>query len=250
MFAIMSIVITIVAITFLTDFTLKKWKRGRYKTRNEIISKDKAQKLYKDNKRKFLISFSSFHLIDSLNQIYLIPIFQKELEKAQQRTKIQYTKIPSSDYYGKRSYNNLVLFELPTNSSKMVFDKRTCIVDYKQYTSKGKRYLFIVAGDKDTNSDGILNSRDMMDIFLYDISDDNLQKISEQSTFILSAKKLDFSDSFIIRIGLDENSDGKFSYKYEPSVLKRFITTTQNIQEVLDQKIFNQLQDLLDGKTD
>lgn len=176
---------------------------GRRNYGDSIVSNKKAENLIKKNKRSQLIDFSTINLIDSLNQIYIIPVGQKNLRKLQeieepQSLNMEIEELPKTEqtshhlisssylyYYGYNTLNNILIYEGKDNISYPVFSYRIAILDYVVYEIKNNKYILIVACEKDINGDGKLDKDDKSNLFLYNVSKKNLVKVSKKVNLYL-----------------------------------------------------------------
>lgn len=201
-----------------------------------------------------------------MNQIYIIPVKQKNLRKLRDIEKpeqfnVEITDIPktaqqpqkplSSSYlysYGYNTFNNIIIYNGRTKNSYPIFTYRIAIVDYVIYSIKNSKTIFLVACDEDINGDGKLDKNDKLKIFLYDVSNKEINQITKKGEFILASWRLEHSDIIILKIGLDTDNDNKFSSEYEPEIFKSFDVTDQKYSELIDTELRSKLQNILDGK--
>ena len=155
---------------------------------DSVVSNVKAEKLVKENKRSQLIEFDNINLIDSLNQLYIIPVQQKNLRELQDieeppMLEIQMENIPKAEqktykplstsylyYYGYNTFNNILIYNGKTKTAHPIFSNRIAIVDYIVYSIEKTKHIFIVACDEDFNGDGKLDKNDKLKIVIYDVS--------------------------------------------------------------------------------
>jgi hypothetical protein len=233
---------------------------------DSVVSNLKAEKLIEENKRSQLIEFDSVDLVDSLNQIYIIPVRQKNLRKLQDiedpptlnievedmPITAQESYKPSSSsylyYYGYNTFNNILIYNGKTKISHPIFSNRIAIIDYIVYSIKNEKHIFIVACDEDDNSDGKFDKNDKLKIFTYNISKKELNQITKKGDFILASWRLHYSDNIVLKIGIDIDNDNKFSSEYEPEIFKTFDVKNETYNDLIDLEIRSKLQDILDGK--
>lgn len=246
---------------------IKDYFSHRYRGYNEsVVSNVKAEKLVKENKRSQIIEFDNIRLIDSLNQLYIIPVQQKNLRKLQvieeaPRLEIQTENIPKAEqkaykplsssylyYYGYNTFNNILIYNGKTKTSHPIFSNRIAIVDFIVYSIEKTKHIFIVACDEDFNGDGKLDKDDKLKISVYDVSKDELHQITEKAEFIRASWRLNYSDNIVLRVGLDIDNDNKFSPEHEPEILKTFNVINGKYAELIDPELRAKLQAILDGK--
>ncbi|MFT4612745.1 MAG: hypothetical protein ACI9OT_002135 [Gammaproteobacteria bacterium] len=223
-----------------------------------ILSDEKIEELQKENKREQVISYQTPKLIDTLNQIYIIPISHKSLNEQEEINGKTLKLITSSNdynyetdqrystrYYG--DFNNIIVYDQKTENTKKLFDKRVNFDDIKtEYFSDDVLLLFKVA-EKDTYKDGVINLLDYKSLYIYSINEKKLKKIVSTGLDVHSYKFLNNSKDLVIRFGIDKNSNGKHEGYNEPTILKKYNFQTETLTDIIDKKTSSQLQKMLEG---
>jgi hypothetical protein len=96
-------------------------------------------------------------LIDTLNNIYIISVSQRTLEKPIEKEQMRLNKMGSSssiyydEYNTEGSYNNIIIYRKTTGEKQALFDNRINITRYYDRIINEKVYLFVVGtkGDMD-----------------------------------------------------------------------------------------------------
>ena len=239
---------------------------------NSLISEEKAKKLINKNLRENIISINSINLIDSLKTLYYAPVSQLRLKKPEEAADIDYETfgvsgeepmVPDYSYYhSSSSSNNIILINIKEKDSRIIFKKRVCIIDHELYSFKDKKYLLLVIADNDTNNDKLIDRKDLLDIYVYDVFDYKLLRITKSSLHIIdlinpsplffnrwSDKNRETSNEIFVKIGYDKNSDGYYNADNEPVLIKRVDLLERKLVNILDQDMQSQLQSILDGES-
>ena len=245
--------ISIISIT-INDFL-------RYSYKDEptgILSEEKIEELQKENKRQQVISYQIPKLIDTLNQVYIIPVSHKTLDEAEDiDTKTMALLSSSNDYnyesddrysrsyYG--DYNNAIIYNQKNGQSKKLFDKRVNFdgID-TEYFSDDILLIFRVS-EKDTYKDGVINLQDFKSLYIYSMNEKKLKKIESNGMDVYGYKFLNDSKNLIIQFGIDKNDNGKYEDYNEPILLKKYHFDTGQITTIVDEKINTELQKMLES---
>ena len=144
----------------------------------------------KDGKINQMISFGEPELIDTLNNIYIISVSQRTLEKPIEKEQMRLNKIGSSssiyydEYNTEGSYNNIIIYRKTTGEKQALFDNRINITRYYDRIIKEKVYLFVIGTKGDTNKDESYSNDDLENLYIYDLENDYLKTISlDQASF-------------------------------------------------------------------
>ncbi len=224
---------------------------------NSIVSSEKANELVQQKKRSHVIKFDSIVLVDSLTSLYIIPISQIKLEElddlpspSQTSLNIEAIKIMDPDfsyYLGSGIINNIVIVDMKNEAKKIIYNNRTCIVEYNIFNINNRKVLFLLVCKTDTNNDGELNERDLLELEVYDFSNNSLSKISDKPQHIIDIDIVQKTKEIILTVGIDKNNDNKFDRSKEPVILEKVNLNTYKIEELLSTIITDKLQFILDG---
>lgn len=250
----------VVALIAFVSIMIQEYRRSNYNDSVEtgILSDEKIKELQKENKREQVTSFQTPKLIDTLNQVYIIPVSHKSLNEPEEiDSKILALMSHSNDYdtesdrrysrgyYG--DFNNIIVYNQKTEDTKKLFDKRVNFDDIKaEYFSDDIFLLFKVA-EKDTYKDGVINLLDYKSLYIYSINEEKLKKIESNGMDVFSYKFLNNSKDLIIRFGIDKNNDGKYEEYNEPTILKKYNFLTEKVTNLVGEKVSSELQKMLEG---
>lgn len=219
---------------FAAFFALEELSRSFFdskinRSNQGILAIEETNELNKDSLRKQIISFNRIQVVDSVNQIFLIPVTQANLAGAEKDNEIlglMNTKSISRSYekFYRNIYNNLVLYDKLKNESQILFDERISIENFIVHENAGDKFIVIPGCNIDSNKDGYLNEDDLQELFIF-----NLQ-------------------NRIAHFGIDRNNNGVFSGSSEPMIFYRINLEKMNKEEFVNQDQIKQLQTLLEGK--
>lgn len=217
-----------------------------------ILAIEETDQLRKDSLRKQIISFNKIQVIDSLSQTYVLPVTQANLAEAESTDKVLGLISSKSSSYEKRYqpniYNNLMLFNSSTDSSKIIFENRISIEDYIVHESGEQKYIVIAGCSIDSNKDKLLNSKDLQELFIYDLQNESLHKIAAQENYTtLNTYQPNQSNDLIVHFGIDRNDNGRFENQKEPMIFYKVNLETMSLTEFVYQSQIHQLQKLLEG---
>jgi hypothetical protein len=223
----------------------------------EIISNEKAKENFENNIRTQQVSFENLQLVDTINNIYLIPVSQTSLKLAEFISKkeksngelglLSISGGRSDFYFDNHSFNNALIYDAKDASIQKLFDSRISINRINIEKIAGKSYVLIAATDKDTNKDGILNVEDFKTLYIYSTASKALTEIKSENTDFVEYTILSEKEQLIINFGLDKNKNGKYEWN-EPMIMKGYSIINKKLTEVIAPELINELQYTLDGK--
>jgi len=245
-------------ITFIT-ISISEYRRFNYDDdETGILSEEKIIELQNNNKREQVISYNTPRLIDTLNQVYIIPISHKSLNEPEEigsktlnllnasgnfeyEGDLRY----SSDYYG--NFNNILVYNQKTENVTKLFDKRVNFSNLKvEYFSDDVLLVFKVA-EKDTYKDGVINLLDFKSLYVYSINEKRMRIIRNDRMDVYSYSFLNNSKDLIVRFGIDKNGNGKYEEYNEPTIIKKYSYKSEKLNNIIEEKIDSELQKMLEG---
>lgn len=206
-----------------------------------------------DGKIKQLVSFQEPELVDTLNNIYIIPVTQRTLEKPVNKKEYRIAKeaySSSNDYYssdwGIGSYNNLIVYRKNEAQKRVLFDSRINITRYHHTIIQDNFYLFIIGTKGDTNKDGAYTNDDLDNLYIYDFENEYLKTISLEHGGFKSSNNLYETEEMILSFGMDIDNDGKFDELREPVRLKHYSIFLDELTDFIPGDMHDQLQEIVD----
>jgi len=246
-------VLLLICLAFLAlDELSRTFFRSSDSNNQGILAIEETDVLNRDSLRKQIISFNRIQVVDSINQIFLIPVTQANLAAAENDNgQLMNTKSIGRSYgkFYSNIYNNLVLHDKIKNDSQIIFEERISIENFIIHESGQKKYIVIPGCNTDSNSDGYLNEDDLQELFIFDIQNRKLNRIESKENYTtLKVYQPNKSNDLIAQFGIDRNSNGIFNNKNEPMIFYRINLEKMVIEEFVSQKQIEELQSLLEGK--
>ncbi|WP_400077296.1 hypothetical protein [Winogradskyella sp. R77965] len=222
-----------------------------------ILSEEKIEALQKENKREQVISYETPKLIDTLNSIYIIPVSHKTLNEKEDISGLLNAYSGAEEFYEKPdkrysrgfygAFNNVIIYNPKAGTNKKLFDKRINFNDiYTEYFDS-EILLLIMASEKDTYKDGVINLNDFKSIYIYSFSQDKIEKVGIEGMDVHDYKFVNNSKDLIIEFGIDKNNDGQYEKYNEPTLLKKYDFLSGQLTDIVDLKINSELQKMLEG---
>jgi hypothetical protein len=252
------LLLAIVSLIFFIYFVISEIGRSTSHNNHDdgILSDDKIEELQQEKKRQQLISYEIPRLIDTLNLVYIIPVSHKTLRSAEYITDNISTKNEDmnslvvkernlSQYYG--DYNNLLIYDFKNSIVKKLFKDRVNFGNIRTEYFKDDILILIEASSNDTYKDGVINLIDFKSLYIYSLKDKELKTINWENADISQILFIENSKDLLIKFGIDQNKDGKYDELYEPSLIKKFNFTTDELSNVVDETIDKELQKKLEG---
>lgn len=205
--------------------------------------------------RKQEISFAEPRLIDTLQNIYLIPVSQVNLEDPEVVGGESEPLAELSNAYGSRkysyyrysgSYNNIIIYSKKDNQKIPVFESKVNINSFQNYIIKDKQYLFISGTTRDSNKDGKLKDSDLQSFFIYNIQDNKLETVEFEKLGLVDYYILYDTDEIVLRFVKDKDQNGEFDRYAEPTYLKKYSIAENNTVDLIDNELIDKLQGLIE----
>lgn len=199
------------------------------------------------------ISFEQARLIDTLNQVYLIPVAQVNLEKpeiienrSELVSKESYAaKTDYVKYSYSGAYNNIMMYDAKADSSVFLFDEKLYISDFYVEAQQKDVLLFIKAASVDTNEDHKLNFDDLLDLYVYRVGTEKPVKISYAQLSFYDYYILHNQDFVLTSWYADKSKDGEVQPAQEPKRLKLMSLSDFSIQNFISDDEIMHLRKLI-----
>jgi hypothetical protein len=255
----LAILFLIVGLIGIIGILIQEYQRTSYYDRQDdgILSEEKIEELQKENKREQVISYETPKLIDTLQQLYIIPVSQKSLQDAEyidtgllnmysndlyvEKKDVRYSK----GYFG--NFNNIIVYNQKTGNTQKLFTERVNFDGIQTTYFEDDIFLLCKVATKDTFKDGVINLLDFKSLYIYSFASKKLLKVGNNELNVIDYKFITNSKELIIRFGIDKNDNGKYEEYREPSILKRYNFQTETLTDIIDTKLHNELQQLLEG---
>ena len=221
-----------------------------------IVSNEEAARLVQDSTTSQVVSFNSISLVDTLNEIYIIPVSQSYIGEDYYLEESEllgmtntYSRTKGERYYLRTDYkSNLLHFNKKTNAVKEIFSRRLIISSYDKIVFHDKLILLIRVIEEDTNKDGFMTTEDLMQMYFYNVSEEKLVKVDTPNKDFIKLSKLYDREEYLVFFGSDLNRDGIFQSYKEPSFLYKIDIETGVLEQLIDDDLILKLQKRLDGR--
>ena len=226
-------------------------------TEPSIIADRQTDQMLGDSVRKQLISFERLILLDTVKQIYMLPVKQANLADAEYiddsdllgLTNSFTVSVGNSNYYGNgQFYNNILIWDKISGSMSELFKTRVSINYFDRLKLKEDEIVVMSVSNMDTNSDGRLNRQDLQMLCIYHVPDNRLIQVKANNRTYLKLEKLYESDDLIGLFGTDKNENGEFNKNTEPRFFYRIDLETGNLELLVKEESLLRLQKRLDGR--
>jgi hypothetical protein len=230
--------------------------------KHTMLANEKVENLLEKEEYGEVISFSNFYPIEYSYDLIIIPVTQVSLSKPRKlktsfdlnplempTPKTHWNSLSSSfDFYDDNELlNNLLIYSLSDSRSYPVFNERICIAYFITYKLRSEYFIYIVATDKDSNNDGSLDDNDKMYIYIYNITQKNMNKIDSSGEHIIRTARIFDTDNLLLKIGVDKNRDGIFDPKHEPVTFKSLNLVSLSYVDFISAEMKQKLQSILSG---
>jgi hypothetical protein len=229
-----------------------------------LIADDKVENLNQENLRKQIISYESPWLIDTLKSVYIVPVSITTLRKPEEIVPIDeglmslLDAYPGSSksqdgYYNKRyfegSYANLILYCPVENKAQSLFKERILIGSVQAYYFKDDILLVFYSAEKDTDKDGIIDLNDARNLCIYSLNKETLKKISDGDNSVEQYQFIENSKDLLVEFSLNQYKEKQFTGSRIPSKIMKYSYGTQELTDIVPQKIQKDMQKLVEGKS-
>lgn len=198
------------------------------------------------------VSFESPKIIDSLNQLYIIPVTQVNIKANNDEARVE--EAVFSSYlskklsYGRRYqgvYNNIIFYDQLKDTKIPLFTDRVNINSFQNIEVDNIHYLFIDANKKDTNNDGTLSSTDLGSLFVYNFNLAELKEYTLPSKGFLDYHLTLNTLEIMVSFGSDLDENGQFNRNEEPLELSVVKLNKNGLKPLIDNKLRAELQEIV-----
>lgn len=255
------VILLLIAVVSATYISYTEYSRYQMYEEEEsgILSEEKIQELQKEEKREQLISYQLPRLVDTINQIYIVPISHKSLEYAESYQEdgvlglvsMEYKPSQSDRRYSRRHYgkfNNIVLYDYKSGKTEKLFDERLNFENIHIEYFEDDILLVVQAAHMDTYKDQVINLEDLKSLYIYSLSQRKLKLIREKNIDVADYRFVSSSKDFHVTLGTDRNGDGYFDDYREPATFMKYDYENEALIQVISKDLELELQAKLDGR--
>jgi|GEM_PF-6555412 len=254
----LSILGTLLVLTLLIGIggLIYEWNASRqWDHRQEvgIASDENVTALTKDSLRRQIISFQSVQLLDTSQQLYLIPVGTTNLpgaERIDENDLLGLTNsftVSTGYYYTGENFNNLLLYEGTTGQSVALFEERVNISEFRILKHLGQLTVVLFVNRVDSNKDGFLTRSDMTQLVYYKVDARELVDIPLDGRDFRRIERMYPTDQYIVYFGVDKNRNGLYEFKSESQLLYRIDFVKDQLEPLILGEQLQELQGLLEG---
>jgi hypothetical protein len=206
---------------------------------------------------KLYIAWNFPELIDSTNQIYVIPIGHKTNQELQN----DYLKLSSSvsksyggfdsrsDYSSEeKRYVNMMIYDGKSGKSEILFKQKLLIGEFRAQYYKDDILLTMEAALADTNNDKNISFDDQTSLFIYSIHNKSLRQLKYTDKSVLYFEKIPNTKDFLIKFGLEASKRDENKSNTDLSILCRYNYDQDQLVVINDEKIQKELNGIVDKK--
>lgn len=246
----------VLALLFGIGGMIYEWNNSRqWNQRQEvgIASDENVATLAKDSLRRQIISFQSVQLIDTSQQLYLIPVGTTNLPGAEHIEDGDLLGLTNSfsvnvgHYYTGENFNNLLLYEGKTGESVALFEERVNISELRVLKHLEEVIVVLFVNRVDSNRDGFLTRSDMTQLVYYKVNTRQRVDIPLDGRDFRRIERMYPTNQYIIYFGVDKNQDGLYEYKSESQLLYRIDFVKDQLEPLILGDKLKVLQGLLEG---
>lgn len=246
----------VLAVLFGIGGMIYEWNNSRqWNQRQEvgIASDENVATLAKDSLRRQIISFQSVQLIDTSQQLYLIPVGTTNLPGAEHIEDGDLLGLTNSfsvnvgHYYTGENFNNLLLYEGKTGESVALFEERVNISELRVLKHLEEVIVVLFVNRVDSNRDGFLTRSDMTQLVYYKVNARKRVDIPLDGRDFREMERMYPRDQYIVYFGVDKNRNGLYEFKSESQLLYRIDFVKDQLEPLVPGEQLQILQRLLEG---
>jgi hypothetical protein len=212
-----------------------------------------------ENANKLLVSYSFPTLIDTIGQVYLIPIGYKtnyELQDEYKRdllskdkTAETYGGYNSYDYsYSEQTYVNMVIYDSKTGISEILFKQKLLLGSFTIQNFKDDVFLLMEAALADTDKDGKITMTDNNSLFIYSTRNKSLKHLQYKDKSLINYTNIPTSKDYMVRFGIEPDRWGETKTNTDLSVICKYVYDQDQLLLVNDEKMQKELQEIVAKK--
>lgn len=195
------------------------------------------------------MSFERFQVADSVNQIFIIPVTQASLDNPESSDKSLglMNNFSSKGYYDELVYNNIAIHYGKIDSTVIIFKDRLSLGEYM--ITREKEFLIASGCKSDTNGDKFLNSKDLQNLYVYELNNRQTQYIKTPPNHTtLQVYEPKESNIILCKFRVDRNENGEFEDNIEPTVFMKLNKSDMTLTPLISKTDIEELQKTLEGK--
>jgi len=197
-------------------------------------------------------------LIDTTNQIYLIPVTQatqQELVSNFSR-KFSYStnqKVNSSDNvsgydYYEKTFVNMIVYDAKNGTREILFKKNLVIGQYGNEVFKDDVLVLMEIALSDTDKDGVLSIADQTSLFIYSTRSKQLRELKYNNKSVLHFRNIPNTKDYLVKFGVDVSKRTENKTDTDLSVVCKYVYDQDKLVVVYDEKVQKELNAITNKK--
>jgi hypothetical protein len=214
---------------------------------------EKQQYAEETDTYKLHASYNFPDLIDTINQIYIIPVsHQTQYEIENNLIKRgKFSSIASSDaydYYSQSTFINLLVYDAKNAVVDKLFNQQILVGQYGTYNYKDDIIIVFEASDKDSNKDGKLTLNDETSLYFYSIRNKSMKVAEIEGQTVLQFSFIGETRNAIIRFGENPDLRNEKEKVFSPGILCQFNYDSDKLVKINDPSLDAELENIAGGK--
>ena len=147
--------------------------------------------------------------------------------------------------------NNIIFYNKQTEETHLLLKQPALISSFyfPSYSTeyKGPKFYFLLLGirDRDSNSDGYINTMDAEKVFISDLSGKKMTRLTPENTQLMDWFIDVPTNNILMYVRTNSHADKVFDVKDEISILKSSITNPGMGEEIIKADIKNSIKEIL-----
>jgi hypothetical protein len=222
-----------------------------------IVTEESVNGTEGENMNKLLVSYSFPQLIDTINQVYLIPIgYKTNYELRDEYSRNSLSKDKSADSYSsydsynysESTYVNMVIYDSKTGKSEILFKQKLLLGTYTIQDFKDDVFLLMEAALVDTDKDGKITMNDQKSLFIYSTKNKSLKHIQYKDKSLNDYTNIPGSKDYMVRFGIEPDKWAETQANTDLAIICKYIYDQDQLLVVNDEKMQKELQEIVSKK--
>lgn len=182
-------------------------------------------------------------LVDSAKGLFIVPLSQMSVPQEDANGEVLNSF--ESGGYRKHSYyktfNNLVIYNEVSGETSTMFKEKLLITDFDVIEVDSTKFLLAEIVLRDSDEDGVLNSKDTKAVSLYNFKTNKLEILDSEGLMYRDFELRKYSRVLYLHFYNDINGNRKVDKTMDPVVLRRY-SMGKGIQQVVPDEIIEQVK--------
>jgi len=243
-------------IFFIGDEVIRTFRNRNTYNNQEVIASQSDIYDNDNNSDTANPSFNLPELIDSVRQIYIIPVKQtsayeitdnnsKKLLFSRQHSSYKYRNYND---YNQVNYVNMIIFDAKSGKKEILFRQNLVIGNYGANDVNNDVLLLMEIALSDTNKDGRIGINDETSLFIYSTQNQTIREIKYKGKSVLNFQNIPNTRDYMVKFGSDPSKINKTEEKNNTAVLCRYIYDQDKLENIYDENVAKELNDILKKK--